>query len=150
MKNMSIYRMLSVVMVLFAFTIQSCKDDDPTAVERATGTISSHPWKVSNVMVGDEDKTAVYQNVVLTVKNNKTFTSTNGGGIWPASGTWSFKDESAKVMSVSLGASLQMTDVTVLSMDGNTLKVQFQWDDTTLGGGRESSVAGEHVFTFVK
>lgn len=65
--------------------------------------------------------------------------------MWPAAGTWSFVDETAMVIKRS-----DNVTVTLKSISESNLVLALQWETTTFAGGRASSVAGNHVFTFAK
>jgi hypothetical protein len=150
MKKNNLYRLLTVFVVLFAITVQGCKDDEPTLAEKTAKILKAHDWKLSKLTVDGTDKTSDYEGIVLKITGSNTFSSINGAPFFPASGTWAFKSETARLLTVSLGIEQQLRDVTIKSIDDNTLVISFNWDETTLGGGRQASVEGEHELTFVK
>ncbi len=89
------------------------------------------------------DQSGVYKG--FTIKFTSTgFTTTNGGAVWPASGTWTFTDATAAVIKRDDGLpiNVEVTDT--------TLKQTLTWTKTTLAGGRTSSVKGQNVFTFTR
>lgn len=125
---------------------QSCKKDDPTIAEtdRVAGLLKANMWKMQSVMVDGMDKTTIYTGLILNFTATG-YTTTNGGAVWPASGTWMFADATAKLITRSDGLALTVEEITTtkLSLKLNSTK-------TTLGGGRTSSVAGNHTFVFGK
>jgi hypothetical protein len=62
--------------------------------------------------------------------------------VWPASGTWSFNDTSAKKFIRNDGLSISLDNLSSTSM-----QLTLIWTQTTTDG-RVQSVAGTHVFTF--
>jgi hypothetical protein len=139
-----------IATLLSLFVLQGCKDDDPTQAEKNSQIFRAHEWVVKEVLVDNVDKTSIYEGLSIIWKKGSTFTSMNGGGIWPASGTWSFKDNSGDILLVSLGVDGDKeVEVMVRSLDQSAMILEFQWDESTLGSGRGSSVTGAHQFKFV-
>jgi hypothetical protein len=82
----------------------------------------------------------------MTLKFTATnYTTTNGGVVWPASGTWTFTDDTAKKIRRNDNLEITLTEITDAS-----LKLTLSWTAGTFGLGRVSSVAGIHSFNFVK
>ncbi len=104
----------------------------------------SPTWKIQSVSVDGTDKTSLYKD--LSVKFTATgFTSTSGGAIWPASGTWSFTSDDASAIKRDDGLVVTLQEVTDTS-----LKLALTWSKTTIGPGRTGSVSGNHLFSFGK
>ena len=89
------------------------------------------------------DKSATYTGLTVSF-TGANYTTTNGKGLWPASGSWSFVD--------SDGRSIKRDDGIEIGVDvtDSSLKLSFTWTKTTLSGGRSASVSGQHVLTFSK
>jgi hypothetical protein len=99
---------------------------------------------MSSVSVDGTDKTSLYKD--LSLKFTATgFTSTSGGVIWPASGTWTFTSADATAIKRDDGLEVTLQEVTDTS-----LKLALTWSKTTIGPGRVESVNGKHVFSFGK
>jgi hypothetical protein len=82
----------------------------------------------------------------MTLKFTATnYTTTNGGVVWPASGTWTFTDDIAKKIKRNDNLEITITEITDAS-----LKLTLSWTAGTFGSGRVASVVGTHVFNFVK
>jgi hypothetical protein len=148
MKLTQAKKLVAAVAVLSALLfIASCGGDPPTPeeteVEKATKLLAG-TWTVQNVTVDGNDRTSVYKDVRITF-NGSNLTATNGGVVWPASGTWRFADETAKTITRSDGLTISVNELTT-----NKLVAALTWTRATLGGGRTESVAGQHVFTFSK
>jgi hypothetical protein len=147
MKTTTIKSATSIfVLLLLAIWNVGCGSDDPspTEIEEIKASMTSGTWKVQSVDVDGIEKTSVYSSLKLTFTET-TFTSTNGGAIWPATGTWSFADKTGKLVKRGDGV-----EITVDESSTTLLKLKLSWAETTLGGGRTSSVSGQHIFTFIK
>jgi hypothetical protein len=131
--------------IVFAFVFLSgCKKDEPTPSEVTTNKLTATTWKISSVMVNSTDKTSLFTN--MTLKFTATnYTTTNGGMVWPASGTWTFTDVTATRIARNDGVEVEIQELTDTS-----LKMKFIWANATYAPGRTSSVAGEHIFNMVK
>jgi hypothetical protein len=140
-----IFRLLPFIMLAAGLTIlSSCGGDDPSASAVMTKKLIAHPWELSNVTVDGTDKTALYSG--LTITFSKTgFTTTNGGVVWSASGTWEFIDKKAQFMIRNDDLEIEIIEAT-----SSTLKLGFSWTSDTFGPGRASSIAGNHVVTLVE
>jgi hypothetical protein len=132
--------------VILAFLIQltSCSEDAGLSKqdEVKAKLTAAATWKMQTVLVDGTDKSTVYKD--LNIKFTDTgFTSTNGGAIWPASGTWSFTDADATAITRNDGLTVTLQEVTDTS-----LKLALTWNKTTFSPGRIGSVSGGHVFSF--
>lgn len=127
-------------------SLMSCGGDSssPSASEVTTNQLTSSGWKISTVQVDGTDQTALFANMTLSFTAT-SYTTTKGGLVWPASGTWSFTDDTAKKIKRS-----DNVEVTITEISDTSLKLSLNWATSTLGPGRDSSVAGNHVFSFVK
>ncbi|HNP18286.1 MAG TPA: hypothetical protein PKL31_07635 [Fulvivirga sp.] len=141
---------------ILAVTLQSisCKSggSDPvpeTEVQRVTKLLvgdatSGTQWNILSVKVDDIDYTEVFTGFTLTFSENG-FTSTNGTIVFNDTDTWSFKDDTAKVITTS------NVDITIDEITEASLIFSFIWEGTVYGeGGRKSAVGGENVFTMTR
>ncbi len=122
---------------------------DPTPApaskqDEVKAILTSPTWKMQSVTVDGADKTSIYKDLSLKFSASG-FTSTNGGAVWPASGTWSFTNADATAVKRDDGLEVKLQEVTASS-----LKLALTWSKTTLGPGRIESVSGQHVFSFGK
>ncbi len=137
------FLLLAVGSVLFTFS--NCSDDNESSKEdQVRSLLTGSAWKMTTVTVDGTDKTAVYDDLILTF-GITTFTSTNGGVVWPATGTWAFTSPDATAIVRNDGLAVTIQEITSTS-----LKLGLTWNKTTLGSGRTSSVSGQHVFSFGK
>jgi len=106
--------------------------------------LKSGQWKVQTVTVNGTNQLSVYTGLTITF-SDPTFTSTNGEPVWPASGTWTLNSDGTIItrddgLTVNVGENISESSLTL----------SLAWSETTLGGGRSESVAGNHTFTFGK
>jgi hypothetical protein len=143
-----IFILFAVLVTLLAlFNISACDSGDPSnevATEQVKAILTSGSWGAQNVTVDGVDKTSIYSK--LSVKFTETgFTSTGGEPVWPASGTWSFGDATAKSVTRSDGVT-----VIIAQVEATKLVLHLTWSKTTFGPGRARSVSGSHVFTLAR
>lgn len=144
MKKISL--LISITSLVAMLLLASCGGDDETQSEtdRVRDILKSGTWKVQTVSVTNTDQTALYKNLTLTF-TDANYTTTNGANVWPASGGWSFTDDTAKTISRSDGITIAVGEATTTK-----LVLSFDWGRTTIGPGRAESISGAHVFTFGK
>ena len=141
----------SSAFVALLLTIASCGGggDDPTPAtdteaQKVTSQLTSGTWKINSVTVDGINKNDLFTNMTI-VFTSSGFTTTNGGVVWPAIGTWSFVDPTAKAITRSDAVTVSLDAITDTS-----LTLSLTWTKTTLGGGRINSIAGKHVFVLKK
>ncbi|HEY0742247.1 MAG TPA: hypothetical protein VGD40_12325 [Chryseosolibacter sp.] len=123
--------------------ISSCDgDDSPTAQEAQLKKLTAKTWEVQSVRIDGVDHTQLFQNMTLAISKS-SFTTTNGGQVWPASGTWEFADEQATT--IIRGDNIT---ITIEAAAESELRLSLQWNETTFGPGRKKSISGMHVFSF--
>jgi hypothetical protein len=106
--------------------------------------LKSGTWKVKTAKVDGTDQISLFTGLSITFAAS-SFTASNGDPVWPASGTWTLN---ATTKTITRGDGLVVTVGDGISETALTLTLD--WDETTLGGGRVGSIAGQHVFTFGK
>ncbi len=147
MKKKSRYNVINALLLLVAIVVvcqlSSCKKDNPTAQEIIKAKLIASTWKMQSVFVDGKDQTSVYAGLTLTITEGN-FSTTNGGVVWPASGTWTFISED--------GTKVKRDDDTEIGVEvtDTSLKLTLDWATTTIGTGRSQSVQGRHVFTFTE
>jgi hypothetical protein len=143
MKNINIAASLFVIIGLLFLT--SCKKEDPEPeTARIQKILAANSWVIQTVTVNEMDQTNLFTGLTLSFTKTN-YSTTNGGVVWPASGTWEFVDETAKTIVRNDGLQITINEVT-----NTSLKLALTWSTTTLGGGRTASVAGDHEFSFIK
>jgi len=145
--NIAIPVFLVLVLVMALIGCKDKKEDDPNLNENEKVNqllTSAGLWSVQSVTVDGSDQISLYKDVKLSFTTS-TYNSLNGGVIWPASGTWKFADDSGK--SIVRDNTLPMT---INEIAEKKLVLSFTWSKTTLGSGRATSIAGQHIFIFTK
>lgn len=137
--------------ILFAFALMSllftsgCNEDPlPITAQVKQILTSTASWKMQTVLVDGTDQSTVYKNLTLGFTDTG-FTSSNGGAVWPSSGTWKFTDDTATAIERNDGL-----QVTIDTATDSKLVLKLTWTKTTFGLGRLASVKGVNVFTFGK
>jgi len=101
--------------------------------------LTSKKWSSGSATI-DGVSTDLFTSLTLSFDTNNpifTYTATNGGAVWPASGTWSFVGEDGKRIKRNDGL-----DVIIESIDEKQLVISYTWFSTTYGGGRTTGVKG--------
>jgi len=128
--------------------IYSCKDPveppvvDPPETERIGKLLqgSGTPWGIQSVKV-DDVVLDLYKNLNVSFTADGKYTSTNGGKVWPASGTWQFKNDEAKAIIREDGLEITIDDITEKG-----LTISFtRAGGTEFEDGRNKAVGGRHV-----
>lgn len=134
----------SLIFALSLLVLTHCKEDDPqTETERISSLLQDNTWLIQSVTIDENEETELFTDLTLSFTNT-SYTTTNGGVVWPASGTWQFADETGKIITRDDGLQIMIDEITK-----STLTLSLSWSTTTLGSGRVASLAGEHQFTFI-
>ena len=142
------FRKLSTILFIMV-TIQwmGCQDEKsgplPSVLDITRTKLMANQWKMQDVNVDGVDQTLVYRGTTIQF-GESSFTTTNGGVVWPASGNWFFTTDDGTFMKRNDGVEIKV-EVTEAR-----LKLTLLWMKTTFGAGRQNSVKGMNVFTFVK
>ncbi|MBX2896676.1 MAG: hypothetical protein KF763_14620 [Cyclobacteriaceae bacterium] len=147
MKLQLINKFLALATLVACIFLMACGGDEPTEptpAEQVRALLITSEWRMQRVQVDGVDKTDVYNGLKLQFSTTG-FTATSGKAIWPATGTWSFTDDTATKLKRNDGLEIRIKNITAAQ-----LELELNWTTTTLGSGRVGSVAGTHVFTFVK
>lgn len=151
--------LVSVMTMPILLFISSCgggSEPEPqqTAAELAATNLTNSAWKVTSVTIDGVDKSNMFTN--LSIKFNASsnlngqasldgsFTATNGGVVWPASGSWNISSD-GRSLTRGDGVAIQLTDITSTS-----LKMSLAWSQTTFGTGRSEGLKGQHEFSMGK
>lgn len=136
---------ISLAALTVVLHMAGCGNDPTpaTGAEKATKLLTAATWSTQGVTV-DGTSSTIYNDLQVTFSATG-FTATNGGSVWPASGTWNFTDDTGKTMVRGDGLTILVTELM-----STKVVMGLTWSKTTLGGGRSESVSGQHVFTFGK
>lgn len=123
-----------IVILLSVFIITSCGgggDDEPSAQELAEELLEAS-WDISNGGSITLDGSAVsdrYQGFSLVI-GDKTFTTTNAGDLFPASGTWEWVGDSDNRVITGNGK-----EITINELNNNTFAFSFLKTDQNVAAG---------------
>lgn len=138
---------VSIYIVALLLMCNCSKHHDPTPgdiQQQTSKKLQSATWKVKTVLRNDVDITQDYTNFTLTIAAS-TYTTTNGGLAWPASGTWAFQGQSTTT--VIRDGSIPVDFV--LSDDASSLKLNFTIETSTYTNGRVNGLKGVYEFDLV-
>ncbi|MEJ0055563.1 MAG: hypothetical protein WDN75_07850 [Bacteroidota bacterium] len=132
-------------LMITLLVVQSCSDNSAEAslLEITSQQLSARTWKVKSVTVDGKDNTAMFKDFVLKY-DATTFTTTSGTLVWPASGSWKFKDNTARAIVRDDGL-----EVTIETISDTGFTFDLIWAKTTFGPGRTSALSGIHKFEMV-
>lgn len=138
---------LCLLLGLAAVGMGCSSDKDPVSPsiskqDEVKARLVAVTWKIKSVSVDGVDHTDLFQNLAVKFTSSG-FNATNGGPVWPTTGTWAFTNTDANSITRNDGLVVTIQELTQVN-----LKVSFLWTKTTLGPGREESVSGMNVFSF--
>jgi hypothetical protein len=134
-----------LLIIISVLLIQACKKDDPQlATDRIKSLLIDGAWTLQTALVDEVDKTSLYEGLILNFTKT-SFTSVNGGVVWPSNGSWEFKDASGETIIRDDGL-----EIDIVTIDKSTLQITFTLVEGSLDEARQTSVAGNHVFTFIQ
>ncbi len=119
--------------------------DDLTPNELTQQQLSGAKWNIGSATI-DGVSTDLYAGLTLTFgATSFTYTSTNGGVVWPASGTLLFVGEDGKKVKRNDGL-----DITIESVTDKQLVLSYTWASTTYSGGRIGGIKGVNRLTLTR
>ena len=136
-------KLLSYTLTITMMIIASCGNDEKDTPD-VQALLTSGTWKINTVTVDGVNRNDLYTNFTLSFTATG-FTAMNGEPVWPASGAWTFVTSAKKEISRNDGIV-----VTLESISETELVLNLTWNKTTLGGGREASLQGDHTFVLGK
>ena len=140
---------LSLTILFSLVTFIGCKKSKhvQTAQELAVVNLSS-TWALGSVTRDTSPVTDEFPGFVLVMDGAKTFSTTNGMGIFPAGGQWDFDGEVTDATSFNIIADGMNMEVT--SLTGTNLMLSFTYTMPAMPGGRIANLSGEYVFSLEK
>jgi hypothetical protein len=136
--------------IVSLMTFMACGGDEPLSKEEQVTQLlvgksatAANVWKMQSVDVDGVDQTSIYSGLTIKFTDGQ-FTATNGGGLWPATGTWTFSGTEGSTIKRDDGTEIKVTVTEIL------LTLEMSWTKTTLGPGRVSSVSGQHKIKLSK
>jgi hypothetical protein len=137
---------LSLLIIGGVMLLSGCdKKTEISTADAVKAKLTASTWNLKSVDVSGTDQTSVYKGLTLTFTPT-SFTTTNGGVVWPVTGTWEFKTPEATTIVRD-----DKLELTIQEVTDTSLKLALTWTKTTFDKtGRLESVSGAHTFTFTK
>lgn len=123
--------------------LSGCKKNDPNPQEEQIKALAG-TWSLSSVVNDGSDVTTQYQQFTLTLTTDKTYSTTNGGNPWPASGTFDFPD------GVVTDRVIRDDNVTVTISEVSATLLVLSFNVNSVGSGTAAGITGSFTFTLTK
>jgi hypothetical protein len=129
--------------------ISSCKPDppppEPTRQEIVSKMLNGVWPTLSSVTIEGDDGAELFKGFSLAFSPT-TYATTGTTPVWKRSGTWTFANEDATILTRDDGL-----EVTIENIDDKNLKLVLYWDhETSSDGGRTRSLKGKHEFILAR
>jgi hypothetical protein len=137
---------LPLTFMVCALLTFSCSDDEKESEQQRTVRLLTKggTWTLASADVDGTDETQRYGGLTLEFSTSG-YTTTNGGAIWPATGTWTFEEGASNTMVRDDGVIME-----IKTLDEETLVIGFTWEKETFGeADRQRSIRGNHSFSFM-
>ncbi len=136
-------RLTKIITIVFVvLCIGGCdKEEKFTPNEKTEELLSAQVWELTEVKI-DGVINDLYSGLTISF-GSKTYTTTKGGKVWPASGTWEFIGEQGNKILRNDGLQID-----IISASASQLVLSFTWNSTNYDGGRMASLKGLHQMTF--
>ncbi|GAB5526038.1 MAG: hypothetical protein Roseis2KO_39100 [Roseivirga sp.] len=123
--------------------LSGCKKDDPDPQEEQIKALAG-TWNLSSVTNDGSDVTTQYQQFTLTLTTEKTYSTTNGGNPWPASGTFDFPDD------IVTDRVTRDDNVVVTISEVSATLLVLSFNVNSVGSGTAAGITGSFTFTLTK
>ncbi|GAB5526055.1 MAG: hypothetical protein Roseis2KO_39270 [Roseivirga sp.] len=128
-------------LVIIALACSCGGDDGPTPLEERLRDLTA-TWSVSSVSNDNTDVTSQFSGFNLTVSGDKTYSTTNGGNPWPASGTFDIASEN-----LDLFRRDDNVDISIVNITETQLTLSFNMSSVR---GTASGITGSFTFNLTK
>ncbi len=145
MKKQNRYSPIQILLMLvfIVFATACGGDDDPTAQQLAFEKLSGS-WDLSqggSIIIDGQDATANFTGFAFTFTDG-TYTTTNAGNMFRASGTWEWTDEEAQQLSVDDGKT-----ITIVTLTETLFVFTFTSDGNPGAANHGEGIAGNYTIT---
>ncbi|OEK01272.1 hypothetical protein BFP97_06990 [Roseivirga sp. 4D4] len=145
MKKSPIYFFKAFALLLvFSIMLWGCKDDDPNPLAQRINNLAG-TWTVQSVTNDGTDVTNQFNGFQLAFTIEKTYTTTNGGNPWPASGTFDIQEDALDTI-VRDGN----TNITIVSISDSSMSLRFQVNGIRSIANLRSGITGSFTFSLTK
>ena len=135
--------LLVLLLTLLVGCAETNHDPEPSVQDKTRSKMIANHWIIQAVKVDGVDRSLIYNGLTIRF-GESSFETTNGGEVWPTSGLWQFTTADATIIKRNDGIEIQVEVTEAM------LRLTLQWAKTTYAGGRQNSVKGTNIFTFVK
>ena len=135
-----------LVMVGISLTL-ACGDDDssgPTLLEERLEALAGN-WVLGTVNNDGQDVTGQFSGFTLTLTSSESFTTTNGGNAWPASGTFQLSSTNLNELTRDDGVR-----VTITTINETNLSLTFQITEVGGTAAGSNGITGTFIFNLNK
>jgi len=149
---------LSILLAFsLTFILAGCKKKNETPADPEGDQIKllSKAWKAVAVTLDGEDRTADFKDVnwVLTI-GDKTYSTANTpaiySSVWPASGTWDFKDVGSALPDLTTIVRDDAVEITIDIISDTQFQIEFDYVTGAADlGGRVNNTEGHYVFQMI-
>jgi hypothetical protein len=132
---------LVLLIVMLAGIFPACSDDDAAADPQAA---LLNTWALTGdgyIQKDDVDVSGEYQGLTISFQSNGVYTTTEGGDLFPATGTWKWADGSTSALVLDGSWA-----VTVSGLSTTHLQLSLTHDDG-ITSGRKTSLAGDYILS---
>jgi len=148
-----------LIIALATVVISGCKKktkikDDPEADQIALLTNSA--WKATAVTLDgiSDPYTTDFSGFILTLTEGKTYSTTGVpalySSVWPASGSWDFKDTGAALPDLTIIVRSDGVEVSIIAITDTQFQLSFTYTTGSVNqGGRLNSTEGTYVFQMI-
>ncbi|MCE7996432.1 MAG: hypothetical protein HEP71_30925 [Roseivirga sp.] len=136
----------SVVLIISLLGLSCGGDEDPTAQELAFEKLSGS-WNLGNggsIMIDGQDASANFAGFSFSFTDG-TYSTSNAGDMFRATGTWTWADEEAQRISVDDGKS-----ITIVTLTEQQFVFTFTSDGTGGVANTGEGIAGNYTITVNK
>lgn len=141
-QNYSLLKLLIGIAMLTGL-LSSCHDDpspEEEQLKRLTAT-----WMVNTVSNDNTDVTSQFDSFTLTVSGDRTYSTTNGGNPWPASGTFTLTGQDFDSFRRDDGVIINLVEIT-----DSKLILSFQMNSVRSIRSGVDGITGDFTFNLTK
>ncbi len=146
MKKQQIHAPIYILLLSFIIILSTTAcggDDDPTAQQLAFEKLSGS-WDLSqggSIVIDGQDASANFTGFAFSFTDG-SYSTTNAGDMFRASGTWQWTDEAAQQLSIGDGKTITIVDLTETSF-----VFSFTSDGNAGAANHGEGIAGNYTIT---
>lgn len=151
-RNNGMLIILVIPLMIILLSTSGCKkDDDPSPAEVQTTALSS-TWVIGSsgfVTLDGSDVTSYFSQFELDILADYSYSTIGGNkpNPWPASGKWSFLENSDGSLNLNKLVRDDGLEITIEELTSSTLRISFIHNESVHQSGRTDGVSGLYVFS---